>query len=208
MKTISQTRCRSPPLHSILNLKSKYRNRTEENLMNAYKTNTDWTRNKNSSSIVYPNADGSVTEINLEQFLKESENNTEEMFQKIKELSDKLFQDEDKVERDRTKNELPFYDWSEKYLSETLEEQFFNTSENNSHEIYLERRKQMLMFIPEMLDKLTETQRRRYLLYKVERINTIKIAEMEKVSQQSVYESITSAEKKIEKILSKLKINP
>lgn len=176
--------------------------------MNAYKTNTDWTRNKNSSSIVYPNADGSVTEINLEQFLKESENNTEEMFQKIKELSDKLFQDEDKVERDRTKNELPFYDWSEKYLSETLEEQFFNTSENNSHEIYLERRKQMLMFIPEMLDKLTETQRRRYLLYKVERINTIKIAEMEKVSQQSVYESITSAEKKIEKILSKLKINP
>jgi len=176
--------------------------------MNSYNTNTDWTRNKDSASIIYTNADGSVTEITLDQFLKESTDNTEEMFQKFKELSDKLFQDEDKSERNRAKNELPLYDWSEGFLSETLEEQIFDSSEHESNKAYLERREQMRALIPEILEKLTEIQRRRYLLYKVKRINTMKIAKMEKVSQQSVYESIIGAEKKIKKLLSKIKINP
>ena len=169
--------------------------------MYGYKTDSDWTRNKNSVSIIYPNADGSFTEITLSQFLEESAENTAEKFYAIKELSDKFFQDEDNAESNRAKNELPLYDWSEKYISETLEEQLIESLEQKNHQAYLKRREQMLALVPDVLDKLTETQRKRFLLHKVKNLTTRKIAEIEKVSQQSVCESINSAEKKIEKYL-------
>lgn len=171
--------------------------------MNDYATNTDWTRNKNSTSIIYQSADGSIIEITLDKFLAESPNNTAEMFMQLKKASDKLFQDEDNAGSRRAKMELPLFDWSDKYVSETLEEQFFNTHDDKNKRAYQERRKQMLTLVPEVLNRLTETQRRRFLLHKVKKLTTRKIAEIDGVTQQSVFESICGAEKKIEKFLLK-----
>lgn len=56
--------------------------------MQIFNTNTDWKRNKDSESIIYPNADGSTTEIILQAFLAEDDRHTEEQFQFFKEESD------------------------------------------------------------------------------------------------------------------------
>ena len=51
------------------------------------------------------------------------------------------------------------------------------------------------------LDKLTEVQRRRYVMYHAKGLSTYEIAESEGKNQKTVYESLQSAEKKIQKFL-------
>lgn len=175
--------------------------------MKDYNTSTDWMRNKNSASIIYKSADGSVTEITLEDFLAESAENTEEIFRQIKEASDKLFHSEDIAEARNSRNELSLFDFSEQYASKPLEEQIVCLKDRETEQIYLKKRNQMLKLVPEILDKLTETQRRRFLLHKVKGFTVRKIAKAEGVAHQSVFESIIGAEKKIEKFLRKFSQN-
>lgn len=172
--------------------------------MNAYRTNTDWSRNKHSAAIIYTDADGNTVEVTLERFLTDSPSNTEEMFRDLKALSDELYQAEDNAEIRRGKRELPLYDWSEGYASESLEAQLIDGPDEEIAQVYLKRRKQMLTLVPEILDKLTEVQRRRFLLHKVKGLSTRKIAAREGVAQQVAWRSIMGAEKKIEKYLFKL----
>lgn len=172
--------------------------------MQGFKTNTDWARNKLSASIIYTNADGSTTEITLEGFLADSPDNTASMFTELKALSDKLFHEEDNAEGNRLKYELPLHSWSEKFASETLESQLIENADDHAAQAYLTRRKQLLQLVPVVLDKLTETQRRRFLLHKVNLLTTRRIAALEGASQQSVSESIRRAEKKIQKYLLRL----
>ena len=54
-----------------------------------------------------------------------------------------------------------------------------------------------------VLSKLTDIQRRRYLLYEVYGLSTPQIALSEGVSQYTVWESIDSAKKRIKKFLRK-----
>ena len=171
--------------------------------MKDFKTANDWTRNKNSEAVVYANADGSSSEITLGIFLKDSPHNTPEMFRLIKRESDKLYQKEDIAEGERGKNELPLLDWSEKSASKTLEEQCFDSSDDEIRKAYLKRRRQMLALVPAALETMTENQRRRFCLHKAEKLTTRKIAAIERVSQASVHESICGAEKKIENFLKK-----
>lgn len=175
--------------------------------MKGFNTNTDWARNKLSASIIYTNADGSTTEITLEGFLADSPDNTAAMFTELKALSDELFHEEDNAEGKRLKYELPLYNWSEKYASETLESQLIGNADDDAVQAYLSRRKQMLQLVPTILDKLTETQRRRFLLHKVNLLTTRRIAALEGATQQSIFESISRAEKKIQKYLLKLEAN-
>jgi hypothetical protein len=171
--------------------------------MKDYKTNTDWMLNKNSDSIIYPNADGSNTEISLNDFLADSPNHSVEQFKMLKEESDRIFHKEDNNESERAKNELPLLDWSEKFISKTLEEQCFGDDEDNAHQNYLLKRKRMLSPVPDALKVLTVTQKRRFVQHKVKGYTTRKIAAIEKVTQASVHESIVGAEKKIAKFLKK-----
>ena len=61
----------------------------------------------------------------------------------------------------------------------------------------------MLTLLPDALKTLTEIQKRRLILHKAEGYTTRKIAVIEGVSQASVHESITGAEKKIENFVKK-----
>ena len=169
--------------------------------MKDYKTNTDWLLNKNSDSIIYRNADGSNTEITLKDFLADSPNHTVEQFQMLKEESDRMFHEEDIAEGEQAKWELPLYEWSEKYISKTLEEEVHGDGEDEAHHEYLIRRRRMLALLPGALKVLTEIQRRRFILHKAKGLTTRKIAVIEKVTQATVHESIAGAEKKIAKFL-------
>jgi len=175
--------------------------------MQNYKTENDWTRNKNSKSIIYPNADGSTIEISLDAFLESSPENTVEMFRNLKTESDKLFQEESVAEGKRTKYELPLLDWSEKFVAHAFDGQYIDSEDEDSREVERERREQMLATAPAVLDKLTEVQRRRFMLHKAKGLTTSKIAETEGISHQSVLDSIHGAEKKIKKYLLKCEQN-
>lgn len=172
--------------------------------MKGYNSNTDWSRNKNSAAIIYMGADGSVTEITLESFLADSPNNTAEMFRELKALSDKLYQAEDNADGSRAKQELPLYEWSVDCASESPETLLVDIPDEETIQVYLKRRQQMLGLVPEILDRLTDIQRRRFLLHKVKLLSTRKIAAMEGVAQPAIVKSIGGAEKRIEKYLLKI----
>ena len=174
--------------------------------MIGFKTNTDWTRNKNSESIVYSGADGIITEVTLEDFTDSDTTATQvenkQKFQKIKELSDEFFKDEDAGERTRARKELPILDWANEFATESLEAQFFaDGDDDDSHQDYLARREQMLALVPDVLRKLTKVQRRRFLLHKVEGMTVRQIADMEGVKHPSIVECLAGVEKKIKKFL-------
>lgn len=173
--------------------------------MKGYNSKTDWSRNKNSAAIIYVSADGSITEITLESFLADSPKNTVEMFQELKALSDELYQAEDNAEGSRAKNELPLYEWSADCATESPESMFVDAPDEETVKVYFKRRQQMLNLVPEILDKLTDIQRRRFLLHKVKLLSTRKIAAREGTTQQAISKSIVGAEKKIEKYLLNLK---
>jgi len=174
--------------------------------MKDFNTKTAWMLNKHKDaidSIIYLNADGTTTEITLEDFLKADKRHTEEQFRKLKEESDRMFHEEDIAESEQAKWELPLYEWSEKFLSKTLEEEYLGDSEDEAHHQFLARKELMRSLLPDALNTLTETQKRRFILHKGEGYTTRKIAVIERVSQASVQESISGAEKKIKKYLKK-----
>ena len=55
--------------------------------------------------------------------------------------------------------------------------------------------------VKKALSKLTDIQRKRYLLYTIQGLSTWQIADLEGTNQKSVYESLQAAEKKIRKFL-------
>ena len=181
-----------------------------------YKTKTEHTLNSHKDAvdkIIYINADLTTTEVTLDAFLKEDKRHTEEQFRKLKAESDENYRLQDEAARERARNELELFDWSDSaiskskwtgsFLSKTVEEQCFGNGEDEAHELYLARRSQAITLLPGALKVLTEIQMRRLVMHKVEGYTTRKIAEIEGVTQQSVHESITGAEKKIAKFLRK-----
>ena len=168
-----------------------------------YKTNTDWTRNKKSAAIIYTNADGNITEITLARFLSDSPENTVEMFNKFKAVSDKLFYEWDREERTQAEEETPLEYVSEKCAVPSAEKSVIDRSEEDEHEAYIKRKEEMTARVPSALDRLTDTQRRRYVLHHHDGLSIRRIAEIEGVFHKAVADSITQAQKKIEKIIAK-----
>jgi DNA-directed RNA polymerase specialized sigma24 family protein len=181
-----------------------------------YKTKTEHTLNSHkdaADSIIYINADGSTTEITLKIFMETDEQHTEEQFRKLKAESDEIYRVEDEAARERSRNEVLFFEWTDKFiiksgwsdnfLSKSLEEQLFGDCEAEAHQEYLERRKQIAELLPKALKLLTETQTRRFVMHKVDGYTTRKIAIIESITQQSAHDSITGARRKIEKFLKK-----
>ena len=60
-----------------------------------------------------------------------------------------------------------------------------------------EKKAEQLKKVKKALSKLTEIQRKRYLLYTIQGLSTWQIADLEGTNQKSVYESLQAAEKKI-----------
>ena len=171
-----------------------------------FKTNTDWIRNAKSEAIVYSDAEGEITEVTLADFVKNDTAATlaerELRFHEFKNLSDRLFEDEEESDKECARNELPLFEEAEAFATESLEAQIFGDEAAKSvHQDYLARREKMLALIPLVLEKLTEVQRRRFLLHEVDELTVREIADREGVKHQSVVECLAAVDKKIKKFL-------
>jgi RNA polymerase sigma factor (sigma-70 family) len=159
-------------------------------------TNSDFAVNKFSNGIVYRFATGAV-EITLEDYLRENPGMTEADFAELKALSDEMYEEQSRDENRQTYRNVSFHD---------LEEIEICSTSSPEHEIIdkpeeAAKKKQRRELGLQALDKLTEVQRRRYLMYHVDGLKLEEIAEIEGVAFQSIAESLEAAKKKINKFL-------
>ena len=161
---------------------------------------SDYAVNKNAKGIVYRFADQTV-EITLEDYLRENPTKTAADFEALKILSDADYYETDRSGYRQTWKNTPF---------ETLDEdELLNFSVHSAENDVIEQGEQAAVYAmrqssaAHVLDKLTEVQKRRYLMYHVQGKTTREIAGLEGVAHQSVVECIAGAEKKIKKYLSK-----
>ncbi len=148
--------------------------------------------NKVSKGIVYRNADGSILEITFEKLAADDPKFTKEDFDRLKQLSDELYHEEEK--------------------GDDLEAHYMNMYFNDIDEAY------PVPSFEEVLDKfgridfmdqvkaamdtlLTETERRRFTMHIFGGMTIREIAKIEKCYRNAVWKSITSAQCKIKNFL-------
>lgn len=158
--------------------------------MDDYKK-SNYAINKVRKGIVYRNNDGSILEVTFEKIAEENPNFTVEDFEKLKELSDELYHEEDKS------------DWIyHHYVKESLESdpnnKLFSASALEDKLISAEADKQFRMKLQQVMDTvLTLTEKRRFLKYVVESMTLSEIAKIENCSIRAVWGSIKEARRKI-----------
>lgn len=168
----------------------------------------DYALNVNSENIVYNFADG-IGELTLEDFLAENPAMTEADFLYWKSLSNEDYFERDRKENAQSKKNLSydlFMDYSENdglngnilFPVESAEDALIGDIDMAEDEL---RQRERLATAKNVLNQLTEIQRRRYLLHHYNGMTTREIAETERVSHVAVVYSIESANKKIEKFL-------
>ena len=156
---------------------------------------------KNTEAIVYRFADGSILEVTLDGYLAENPGKTAEDFRALKTLSDADYHERDRGDYRQTWKNLPIHGMEETDVcaGDSLEHEFIELPEREAE---YNRRRALAM---QALDKLTDVQRRRYLMYTVDGLSTREIAEKEGATQHAIMCSIQWAEKKIKKILENAK---
>lgn len=159
----------------------------------------DYAINKNAKGIVYRFADLTL-EITLEDYLRENPDKTETDFAELKALSDSNYLEQDRCDYRQTRKNIPFYDLGESKTcaSPSPEDEVIEQSIKQLEQVEIRKQR---MLVKQALDKFTDIQRRRYLLYHVHGITTRKIATIEGVKHQSIIECLAWAEKKIKKFL-------
>lgn len=161
---------------------------------------SDYALNKLNEGIVYPFADGSTETVTLARFLAENPNRTESDFLFYKKFSDSNYFTLDRSENAQTKKNTPFDDLVETDLCYVPSPEELHFDEINMRE-ETESREQQLKTAKQALNKLTEVQRRRYLMYRIDELTTREIAEKEGVNQSKIVKSLAAAKKKIKKFL-------
>ena len=157
---------------------------------------SDYAKNKYSGNIVYAGSDETI-EITLEQFLEENPGMTEEDFAYWKNWSDEDYYSIDRKDSIEAKHTVSIHS-----IEETELVSIPSTEEVVMEKLNRENERFYTMKDAEaVLSKLTDIQRRRYLLYEVYGLSTPQIALIEGVSQYTVWESIDAAKKRIKKVL-------
>ena len=163
-------------------------------------TDGDFAVNKKAKGIVYRFADQTV-EITLKDYLRENPGKTQADFIRLKALSDSDYYEQDRLDYRQTWKNIPLEEIAEAASPTDLSPEY-KAIEQPERELKLKQKYELAKLV---LDKLTEVQRRRYLLYVVRGLTTRQIAEKEGVAQRSVMDSIEWAEKKIKKFLERSK---
>ena len=160
---------------------------------------SDYAVNKNAEGIVYRFANQTI-EISLEDFLMENPDKTPADFAELKALSDADYYETDRSSYRQTWKNTSFDvlgdDKNDMFTLPSAEDEVFEREEG----LEVSAKRQSLA--ARALDKLTEVQKRRYLMYHAQGLSTWQIAKHEGANQKSVHESLQAAEKKIKKILS------
>ena len=169
--------------------------------MKNYK-DSDYALNKFSDGIVYRFADQTV-EVTLEDYLRENPDKTANDFAYLKALSDNDYFNRDRDDYRQTWRNVPLYGLEEAGVctapspeDEVIEQPEQAVKQQQRHEL-----------AEQAMAKLTEIQKRRYLLYMVNDLTVREIAASEGVAFQVVDRSILSAKKKIQKFLGKNRIS-
>ena len=166
--------------------------------MKNYK-DSDYALNKYSDSIVYRFADG-IVEVTMADYLAENPDKTEADFRELKEFSDADYLERDRLDNACSKRNVPIHELDETALCcAPLPEDIFIGGIDEQEEADAHRRR--LETSGSALEVLSDVQRRRYLLYRVDGLNEREIAELEGATQQAVSKSLYWAEKKIKKFL-------
>jgi DNA-directed RNA polymerase specialized sigma24 family protein len=162
-------------------------------------TQGDYAVNKNATGIVYRFA-GQTVEVTLDDYLQENPDKTAADFAELKALSDADYYEIDRSDYRQT--------WKNTSLDTLDEDETVIFSTPSIEDEIFERRLKEAAYAKRVsvaaraLDKLTEIQRRRYLLYHVQGMSYREIATLENANHKSVEESILAAEKKIHNFLS------
>ncbi|MCL2776038.1 MAG: hypothetical protein FWD71_22240, partial [Oscillospiraceae bacterium] len=173
----------------------KSENREETKLKNYI--DSDYALNKYSEGIVYRFAN-KIVEITLEDYLTENPDKTEKDFLKLKKFSDNDYFEQDRAENAQTKKNTDLYEL-EGVSVKSPEESFIDEIDELEE---AERKTSKIILAEKALNKLTNVQKRRYLMYHIEGLSMRKIAEKEDVSHSKIQNSLDAAENKIKKFLS------
>jgi len=164
----------------------------EERILKNYK-DSDYALNKFSEGIVYKFADG-IIEVTLADYLKDNPGKTEDDFIMLKALSDEIYHEQVVHEQRTSRLNISMNGLEE---SELLAAPAIDTG--LIHKIEEEK---ALKAARRLLHsgKLTEVQRRRFLLHFFQGLSTRQIAEREGVHQRAVWDSLQWAGKKLKKL--------
>ena len=160
---------------------------------------SDYALNRYSEGIVYRFADG-IAEVTLAGYLAENPGKTEADFLELKEISDAIYLEQAREWNARTKNDLHFDDLGESLPCKSPSPEEILVGEVEAREEN-ERRRARLAIVGKALGKLTQTQRRRYLMHHAGSLTTREIGAIEGVSHVAAVYSLEAATKKIKKFL-------
>ena len=162
-------------------------------------SSSDYAVNKNAEGIVYRFIDG-ITEVNLADYLRENPDKTAIDFLALKTFSDADYYDTDRSDYRQT--------YKNTSLDTLFEDESAILSAPSAEEEVIEWQLKEAAYAKQValaaraLDKLTEVQRRRYVMHHVQEMSYREISVMENVHFTTVEESILAAGKKIHKFLS------
>jgi len=158
-------------------------------------TDNDYALNKHSKGIVYKFVD-CIVEVTLEQYLEENPDKTEADYAEMKNLSDNDYLERDREGYQQTWKNVPLngLDETNARAVDSPEDKVIERSEQEEKQA---RMKQALS----AMAKLTDTQRRRYLMYHVNGLSMREIADIEGCHFTTVDESLKAAQKKLNKYL-------
>ena len=159
-------------------------------------TDSDYAVNKNAEGIVYRFADQTV-EVTLEDYLRENPDKTEADFAQLKALSDSDYYEQDRNNLRQTRRNVQLSGLDETELCSTPSPEVEVVERDG--QAAKQRKRQELAFAA--LGKLTDVQRRRYLMYHGQGMTTREIAKKEGTSHVAIVHSLEWAEKKIKKFL-------
>jgi DNA-directed RNA polymerase specialized sigma24 family protein len=160
---------------------------------------SDYALNKNAGGIVYAFADQTV-EVTLEDYLLENPGKTAADFAELKALSDADYYETDRSDYRQTWKNMSFDRLTEEELDAlcTPSAEQSVIEQGAEEAVYTGMRSSAF----QALAKLTEVQRRRYLMYHAHGMTEREIAEKEGAFRNAVHQSLKEAEKKIKKFLS------
>lgn len=156
---------------------------------------SDYALNKYSASIVYSGADG-VYELTKEAFLASDPSLTEANYEYWKRISDADYLATARRDTYESRHTVSLDELADGLLAgeESTEDEVLEKLEPTDNPYTYENAMRILDAC------LTETQKRRYLMYVIDGLSTYEISVLEGCNQKSVHESLSAAIKKIEKM--------
>ena len=157
---------------------------------------SDYAKNKYNGNIVYVGSDETV-EITLEQFLRENPEMTAEDFQFWKNWSDEDYYITDRKDTNEAKHTVSIHsiEATELVSIPSAEEIVIEKMSRESERVYTKKDAEVV------LSKLTDIQRRRFLMYEVYGMTFREIAHIEGVDHMAIIRSVEYAKRKIKKFL-------